>query len=72
VTEEWVTIHSELKLNAVARVVKVDPEISNEGKWPLTPGVSVGAKFSDGTNYWKVFQRRWALGLEMHCSAATP
>jgi predicted dienelactone hydrolase len=48
----------------------VEPEISNEGKWPLSPGASVGGKFSDGTNYWKGFQRRWALGLEMHCSAA--
>ncbi len=50
----------------------VEPEISNEGKWPLSPGASVGAKPSDGTNYWKGFQRRWAVGLEMHCSAATP
>ncbi len=49
----------------------VAPEISNEGKWPLPPGASVGAKLSDGTGYWKGFQRRWALGLEMHCSAAT-
>lgn len=48
----------------------VVPEISTEGKWPLPPGASVGAKLSDGTNYWKGFQRRWALGLEMHCSAA--
>lgn len=50
----------------------VEPEISNEGKWPLAPGASVGGKFSDGTDYWKGFQRRWALGLEMHCSAAIP
>ena len=50
----------------------VAPEISNEGKWPLPPGANVGGKFSDGANYWKGFQRRWALGLEMHCSAATP
>jgi len=49
----------------------VAPEISNDGKWPLPPGASVGAKFNDGTDYWKGFQRRWALGLEMHCSAAT-
>ncbi len=31
-------------------------EKSNEGQWQQT--------------YWKGFQRRWALGLEMHCSAA--
>lgn len=47
----------------------VKPEKSNEGKWPLPQGSSVGGKFSDGTDYWKGFQRRWAVGLEMHCSA---
>ncbi len=48
----------------------VAPERSNDGKWPLPQGASVGAKFSEGADYWKGFQRRWALGLEMHCSAA--
>lgn len=48
----------------------VVPEISNDGQWPLPQGESSGAKFSDGTNYWKGFQRRWAVGLEMHCSPA--
>lgn len=43
------------------------PEKSNEGVWPLAQGESVGAKFSDGKGYWKGFQRRWAVGLEMHC-----
>jgi predicted dienelactone hydrolase len=45
-------------------------EKSNDGTWPLAPGESAGAKFSDGATYWKGFQRRWAVGLEMHCSAA--
>ncbi len=49
----------------------VAPERSNEGVWPLPAGVSVGAAYaSDGQKYWKGFQRRWAVGLEMHC--ATP
>jgi predicted dienelactone hydrolase len=47
-------------------------EKSNDGKWPLPPGESTNGKFSDGTAYWKGFQRRWALGLEMHCSPAEP
>ena len=42
---------------------------SNEGAWPLAPGQSAGAAFSDGQTYWKGFQRRWAVGLEMHCAA---
>jgi predicted dienelactone hydrolase len=48
----------------------VAPEISNDGQWALQPGESVGGKYSDGSNYWKGFQRRWAVGMEMHCSAA--
>jgi predicted dienelactone hydrolase len=48
----------------------VTPEISNDGQWPLAQGQSVGAKFSDGGNYWKGFQRRWAVGLEMQCAGA--
>jgi len=34
----------------------VPVEKSNDGIWPDT--------------VWKGFQRRWALGLEMHCAAA--
>jgi predicted dienelactone hydrolase len=48
-------------------------ERSNDGKWPLPPGQSVGGKFSpggqgEGFTYWKGFQRRWATGLQMHCA----
>jgi alpha-beta hydrolase superfamily lysophospholipase len=51
----------------------VIPEKSNDGTWPLAQGESSGSKFSDGTTYWKGFQRRWAVGVEMHClSAAKP
>jgi dienelactone hydrolase len=45
----------------------VKPENSNAGKWPLKRGESAGAKFSDGAEYWTGFQRRWAVGMEMHC-----
>jgi hypothetical protein len=48
----------------------VAPENSNDGQWPLPPGESAGGKFSDGAGYWKGFQRRWAVGMEMHCVAA--
>lgn len=47
-------------------------EKSNDGKWPLPPGQSAGSNFSsgegkDGQTAWKGFQRRWAVGLELHC-----
>ena len=54
------------------------PERSNDGKWVLSPGRPPGAAFSTGVDgsgnrYWKGFQRRWALGLEMyHRTAAQP
>jgi predicted dienelactone hydrolase len=47
----------------------VAPELSNDGQWPLPQGESAGGKFSDGANYWKGFQRRWAVGMEMHCKS---
>ncbi len=50
----------------------VAPELSNDGQWPLAQGASAGATFSDGTQSWKGFQRRWSLGMEMHCLAAEP
>ncbi len=41
---------------------------STDAAWPVKPGEQVGAKFSTGTGgYWKGFQRRWALGLQMQC-----
>ncbi|MDE3197085.1 MAG: dienelactone hydrolase, partial [Acidobacteriota bacterium] len=50
------------------------PEKSNDTKWNQARGQDAGA-YSTGTDtagnpYWKGFQRRWALGLEMkHYSA---
>ena len=42
---------------------------SSDGTWPLKPGQSAGAEFAghspESANYWKGFQRRWALGLEL-------
>ncbi len=49
----------------------VTPEKSNDGVWPLKQDESAGASYAaDGQKYWKGFQRRWAVGLEMHCAAA--
>lgn len=50
------------------------PEKSNDTKWNQTPGQNPAA-FSNGADsagnpYWKGFQRRWAVGLEMKHYAA--
>lgn len=49
----------------------VPVERSNDGVWPLARGERAGAAYSPGAgkpgvSYWKGFQRRWALGMEMH------
>jgi predicted dienelactone hydrolase len=51
---------------------------SNDGKWDLPPGPHDDSALSTGTDakgnpFWKGFQRRWALGLEMYyLPASTP
>lgn len=49
-------------------------ERSNDGQWPVDRGESVGGRYSKGNEkqghtHWKGFQRRWAVGLQMHCTA---
>ena len=73
INEHFITAFLQLYLNgdeSRRAYLHVAPEKSNDGTWPLKQGESVGGKFSDGANYWKGFQRRWAVGLEMHCSSA--
>ena len=53
----------------------VHPARSDDGQWPVAPGQGDTGAFSAGNDgqghlFWKGFERRWALGLEMHCSAA--
>lgn len=51
----------------------VPTQASNDGKWPISlfgPKPEGGAVASDKQpDYWRGFQRRWALGLELHCRA---
>jgi len=42
---------------------------SNDGKWAAAPNTTDEGVFSKGDDFWPGFQRRWALGLEMSCSA---
>jgi hypothetical protein len=55
----------------------VEPAHSNDGKWSVPPrqpdtGTFSTGKDGDGNAFWKGFQRRWALGLEMSCESAAP
>ena len=58
-----------------ASYLHVAPVDSNDGKWPASPTEKDSGSFSTGKDaagdlFWKGFQRRWAVGLEMHCYAA--
>jgi predicted dienelactone hydrolase len=73
INQHFVTAFLDLYLKgdvSRASYLRLATEKSNDGTWPLKQGDSPGAQFSDGATYWKGFQRRWALGLEMHCRAA--
>lgn len=41
---------------------------SNDSKWPIGFGEQLNGKMADSeqSDHWKGFQRRWAVGLEMH------
>jgi predicted dienelactone hydrolase len=58
-----------------AQFLHVEPILSNEGKWPVPPTQKDPGAFSTGRDaqgdqFWRGFQRRWAVGLEMHCYPA--
>jgi predicted dienelactone hydrolase len=70
INEHFITAFLDLYLKgdeSKRAYLHVAPEKANDGNWPLKQGEAVGGKFSDGENYWKGFQRRWAVGLEMKC-----
>jgi hypothetical protein len=70
INEHFITAFLDLYLKgdeSKRTYLHVAPEKANDGNWPLKQGETVGGKFSDGENYWKGFQRRWAVGLEMKC-----
>ena len=45
----------------------VTPTQAGDGQWPLAPYQNIGGQFASGEQpgFWRGFQRRWALGLEM-------
>jgi predicted dienelactone hydrolase len=51
-----------------AAYLEVPGEIAGDGDWPSKPGEQLGGKMAGAgePKYWRGFQRRWALGLELH------
>jgi predicted dienelactone hydrolase len=52
-----------------AAYLHVGPAHSNDGAWALPEGQRDAGAYNAGGNFWKGFQRRWALGLEMTCQS---
>jgi hypothetical protein len=57
-----------------AGYLNVPTPVADDGTWPLKEGEASGASVAQPTgstaNYWRGFQRRWALGLELHHAPA--
>ena len=54
-----------------AAYLELPSEIAGDGDWPSQPGEQLSGKMAgaEQPKYWRGFQRRWALGLEMHRAA---
>lgn len=78
INQHFITAFLDLYLKGDAEkatYLHVEPADSDAGKWPASPnekdpGVFSTGKDAAGDLFWKGFQRRWAVGLEMHCYAA--
>lgn len=73
INQHFITAFLDLNLKGMAdraSYLAVPTVKSNEAKWTVPFGQNTYGTFASGTNdtaeYWRGFQRRWALGLEMH------
>ncbi len=75
INEHFVAAFLDLTLKGdanMAAYLDVPMENSNDGAWDVAFGEQLNGKMAgDGEpEHWRGFQRRWALGLEMHRKAA--
>jgi predicted dienelactone hydrolase len=71
INQHFVTAFLDLHLkgdSAKAAYLNVATPIAGDGAWPGAFGQQWGGKTAseDQPGYWRGFQRRWALGLELH------
>lgn len=60
-------LDSRIKGQAAAeRFLDVPTPIAGDGQWPLAQGAQAGTSTAGPPGYWPGFQRRWAMGLELH------
>ena len=70
INQHFITAFLDLNLKgdaAKAAYLDVTPAVSGEGQWPVIPFANVGGRYAGDqeSGYWRGFQRRWAIGLEM-------
>ncbi len=70
INQHFITAFLDLHLKgdeAKRAYLDVTPLVAGDGQWPLAPFQNVGGKpaSSEQAGFWRGFQRRWALGLEM-------
>ncbi len=70
INQHFITAFLDLHLKGDAAkqaYLDVTPPLAGDGQWPLAPFQNVGGKpaSAEQPNFWRGFQRRWALGLEM-------
>ena len=70
INQHFITAFLDLNLKgdtAKSAYLDVTPAISGEGQWPVAPFTNVGGQYAGDQEpgYWRGFQRRWAIGLEM-------
>lgn len=70
INQHFITAFLDLNLKGDATksaFLDVPTTLGGDAKWPLAPMENVGGKTATDseTGYWRGFQRRWALGLEM-------
>ena len=78
INQHFITAFLDLYLKgdeSKAAYLHVQPEKSGDGKWQITrdqhdAGAYSTGKDAQGDLFWKGFQRRQALGLEMNCKSA--
>lgn len=70
INQHFITAFLDLNLKddaAKLAYLDVTPAVAGDGQWPIAPFVNVGGRYAadQEPNYWRGFQRRWAIGLEM-------
>jgi len=77
INQHFITAFMDLHLkgeSGKSAYLDVSPPIASNGQWPLEPFANVGGQpaSEQELEFWRGFQRRWAIGLEMRRGEPQP